>query len=420
MPKVCAMGTGNGFMQTQVFPEMQKSIDNDIEMAEQGYDITKSGDTQVSNTVSTYRKVKDKHFKDVQYVGREGDTMFAPLKDTIEKQTTRTTIHRKKPSLTPKEQDNLNKIPEMKSPESFYYPNRRVSEGSLRKEDINGMFAEALATSMSDEGIQFVVEKGVPSFVEYLENQADEWGNEYAGSWSAPKDGIAIDLHMTTVNGASSEEQFNATVRHEYGHMAMNRLWRMYLVNHPEMEFVQNKDRISSRGTNLDDITRYRPEFEDAFFTDMSNLQVEEPLAMEKLALQYEKDMYEGGGYDSRLEGYYDIIDAMTEGIAFDEYHMFGHGVDYYSEEGAFGNSRLTETAANLFEAKFNKDQYAWNRIKKDMPNLAKAFDNMINEFKGQTRLVKDLGGTWASADARKSWENPAFIIDTGEKAYVR
>jgi len=65
MPKVCAMGTGNGFMQTQVFPEMQKSIDNDIEMAEQGYDITKSGDTQVSNTVSTYRKVRDKHFKDV-------------------------------------------------------------------------------------------------------------------------------------------------------------------------------------------------------------------------------------------------------------------------------------------------------------------------------------------------------------------
>lgn len=65
MPKVCAMGTGNGFMETQVFPEMQKSIDNDMEMAEQGYDITKSGDTQVSNTISTYRKVKDKHFKDV-------------------------------------------------------------------------------------------------------------------------------------------------------------------------------------------------------------------------------------------------------------------------------------------------------------------------------------------------------------------
>lgn len=65
MPKVCAMGTGNGFMETQVFPEMQKSIDNDMEMSEQGYDITKSGDTQVSNTVSTYRKVKDKHFKDV-------------------------------------------------------------------------------------------------------------------------------------------------------------------------------------------------------------------------------------------------------------------------------------------------------------------------------------------------------------------
>jgi hypothetical protein len=47
MPKVCAMGTGNGFMETQVFPEMQKSIDNDIDKAEQGYDITESSDTQV-------------------------------------------------------------------------------------------------------------------------------------------------------------------------------------------------------------------------------------------------------------------------------------------------------------------------------------------------------------------------------------
>jgi hypothetical protein len=66
MPKVCAMGTGNGFMETQVFPEMQKSIDNDIEMAEQGYDLSKSGDTQVPNTIATYRKVMDKHFKGVK------------------------------------------------------------------------------------------------------------------------------------------------------------------------------------------------------------------------------------------------------------------------------------------------------------------------------------------------------------------
>lgn len=66
MPKVCAMGTGNGFMETQVFPEMQKNIDNDIEMAEQGYDLSKSADTQIPGTLPTYRKVMAKFFPDVE------------------------------------------------------------------------------------------------------------------------------------------------------------------------------------------------------------------------------------------------------------------------------------------------------------------------------------------------------------------
>jgi hypothetical protein len=66
MPKVCAMGTGNGFlMPSGDFPEMRKGIEDDMEKAEQGYDIAKSGNTQVSNTVNTYRKVKSKHFKGV-------------------------------------------------------------------------------------------------------------------------------------------------------------------------------------------------------------------------------------------------------------------------------------------------------------------------------------------------------------------
>lgn len=64
MPKVCAMGIGNGFL-TPMLDTGSREMEKDMEKAEQGYDLSKSGDTQVSNTVNTYRKVKSKHFKDV-------------------------------------------------------------------------------------------------------------------------------------------------------------------------------------------------------------------------------------------------------------------------------------------------------------------------------------------------------------------
>jgi len=53
------------------------------------------------------------------------------------------------------------------------------------------------------------------------------------------------------------------------------------------------------------------------------------------------------------------------------------------------------EAAANLFEAKYNKDQYAWKRIQFEMPELAEAFDNLMSEYDGQTKmwLGKDICG---------------------------
>jgi hypothetical protein len=86
----------------------------------------------------------------------------------------------------------------------------------------------------------------------------------------------------------------------------------------------------------------------------------------------------------------------MTLGSLNTNYNVSsGHGIVYYEHNAnadkRFGKNRpYHEAAANLFEAKFNKDQYAWNRIKKDMPNLAKAFDNLINEYKGQTKMYLD------------------------------
>ena len=64
MPKVCAMGIGNGFL-TPMLDTGSREMEKDMEKAEQGYDLSKSGDTQVPNTIATYRKVMNKHFKGV-------------------------------------------------------------------------------------------------------------------------------------------------------------------------------------------------------------------------------------------------------------------------------------------------------------------------------------------------------------------
>ena len=65
MPRVCSMGVGNGFQTTRSHPEIQTLINQDMDDVDSGYDISKSGDTQVSNTINTYRKVREKHFKGV-------------------------------------------------------------------------------------------------------------------------------------------------------------------------------------------------------------------------------------------------------------------------------------------------------------------------------------------------------------------
>jgi len=381
--------------------------------------------------------------QDVQYVGREGATMFSPYQSES-RAINRVKIHRKKPTLTAKEQENINKIPDTKSPDSFYYPNRRVSEGSLTKEDIDGLFSETLATSMTDEGIQFVVEKGVPSVVSYLENQKDEFGNRYAGSWDVTRDMISADLHIHTVNGSAPATQFTRTILHEYGHMAMNRLWRMYLVDHKSLR------TLAGSSTLYHDITKYDRRIKDAFDKDISLLEykytklaveslkavnpnidfakrkpLSSPLNMELIYKDYIKDVHTDlhrlhsgeDVYDARLEGYYDIIDAMSGGVARDDYNVFGHGREAFGfkkNSREEGDLRLMETAANLFEAKFNKDQHAWNKIKKEMPNLASAFESMIDDFKGQTDFLQGVDFDVALQ------ESTPIVKNTKEKAYVR
>jgi len=90
----------------------------------------------------------------------------------------------------------------------------------------------------------------------------------------------------------------------------------------------------------------------------------------------------------NNLDGFYDIIDAMTNGQARDQYYLFGHGRSYYNQTKRelhwHGNLKLHETGANMFEAKYNIDQTAWNYMKIHIPNLVKAFDNMLAKYDGK------------------------------------
>ena len=40
-----------------------------------------------------------------------------------------------------------------------------------------------------------------------------------------------------------------------------------------------------------------------------------------------------------------------------------------------------------MFEAKYNIDQTAWNYMKIHIPNLVKAFDNMLAKYDGKMEL---------------------------------
>ena len=331
--------------------------------------------------------------QDVQYVGREGATMFSPKKES---QPDLFSENTQVSSLTEKERDNYNKLTEQEN-EAFEYPNRPVGPESLTKEDIKGLYNRTLAQTLSDEGVEFVSEKGIPKAVLYTES------HDYAGSWSPGQDVIFINIDPMYAAGGIVDDNLNRVVLHEHGHFIMNRLLRMRMVKDKKVRTTWNAERTHGTGNVLEDITDFTPKFKEAFLRDRIKLGLnkDDKRILLNIAIQHDLDVTYGGNegvlgapsYDGRLEGYYDIMDAMTLGSLYTNYNVSsGHGIAYYEHNAnadkRFGKNRTYhEAAANLFEAKFNKDQYAWNKIKKDMPNLAKAFDNLIDEYKGQTKM---------------------------------
>jgi hypothetical protein len=76
----------------------------------------------------------------------------------------------------------------------------------------------------------------------------------------------------------------------------------------------------------------------------------------------------------SEYYGASDILDAMSGGVFYEKYSMYGHGKKYYKSI----NLRHSENFANIFQAWSLKDKAAIENIKKYYPNLYKEFLNII------------------------------------------
>jgi hypothetical protein len=329
--------------------------------------------------------------QNVQYVpAKEANVMFSPKKPTQVRVIDNVTLE-----LTDKEIENYNKLTEQNI-EKFEFAGPRSSGES------KGLYNTILAQAMSDEGIKFASEKGIPFSIVYQKGNS-----EYAGRWDVGRDQIVIDIGPFNNTGGIVKDHLNRVVLHEHGHFIMNRLLRMRMVNDKKVRVTWNKEGTVGSGNIQAEITDFTPQFRQAFLSDMMKLglnNIQDKKRLLDISIQHDLEVTYGGkeglmgspSYDGRLEGYYDIMDAMTLGELHTNYNLSsGHGIEYYENNtqngGRFGKNRpYHETAANLFEAKYNKDQFAWNRIKKDMPSLAKAFDKLMAEYDGQTKMFID------------------------------
>jgi hypothetical protein len=329
--------------------------------------------------------------QNVQYAPtEEANVMFSPNKPTQVRVIDSVTLE-----LTDKEIENYNKLTEQNI-EKFEFAGPRSSGES------KGLYNTILAQTMSDEGIKFASEKGIPFSIVYQKGNM-----EYAGRWDVGRDQIVIDIEPFRASGGIVKDHLNRVILHEHGHFIMNRLLLMRMVNDKKVRVTWNKEGTVGSGNKLADITDFTPQFRQAFLSDMMKLglnNIQDKKRLLDIAIQHDLEVTYGGSdglrgspsYDGRLEGYYDIIDAMLLGELHTNYNVSsGHGILYYKDNAQadkrFGKNRpYHEAAANLFEAKYNKDQFAWNRIKKDMPSLAKAFDKLMAEYDGQTKMFID------------------------------
>jgi hypothetical protein len=128
--------------------------------------------------------------------------------------------------------------------------------------------------------------------------------------------------------------------------------------------------------------------------------------ARDKLFKEVDKEQKALGDRRSELDGYMDILDAMSGGDANINYELTGHGSyfnnrftlkDYGPEE--LIRRRFSETFAQLGAAWSHADRADWNRMKERLPRLTHEFERIMKENKDTTIKPRFMSSSQAARE---------------------
>ncbi len=155
----------------------------------------------------------------------------------------------------------------------------------------------------------------------------------------------------------STLEGKERTFFHEYGH-------------HVDMHMAKNNSiNETKQGVNI-----RSSKMKDDFDKDVKNINEKygaNALGKIKEYLKSKSD-FKDGSYN----GFSDIIDAMSNGIFYNKYHMPGHGQKYYKQDPM---NKYLETYAQIFEAIARNDKKIIKDFQDNFPN---SFNFVLNDLK--------------------------------------
>lgn len=183
-----------------------------------------------------------------------------------------------------------------------------------------------------------------------------------------PNNEAYYDSNVSLIK-ADPEIRGGSIFRHEYGHH----------IDYQLMEAKLGHKYIAMSSSD--------PKFLDAFDADRKHSKLIKRMEKDDSIRSIRKEMYEmeyksRGGYtyskeviiNDELGNFSDIIDAMTFGYMQDRYGGYGHGKDYFKTK----SMRYKECFANLYALRATP--YWDSHVKKHCPNMAKRFDELIDE----------------------------------------
>ena len=243
-----------------------------------------------------------------------------------------------------------------------------------------------------------IYERIVKEIKEYQEMLA-EAGSSYSFD---PQDEMSRILKEIHIPNKRSE-----TLKHLYGTEWMTDDGSVHSTMN---QFIFDSEVTNRLGSNLPSRNGMMNYIESANKRMTDAIEMNNALkARTRLFREVKKEMKALGDRRAELDGYMDILDAMSGGSARTYDNLVGHGESYFNDDRAeakYGpeelkRRRLSETFAQLGAAWANIDRTDWNRMKEKLPNLTREFEGIMEEYKdtiveprytSSSQAVRELG----------------------------